>query len=101
MLTVCEVCNQPFGHYTRVRRMKNGEEHEVKHELITCHPVCNRDRKKMERINRQIIRVKKVLHDLRAEQLNLNFQMYVREQCKQTVEMDEVFIVVRPDEEAS
>lgn len=91
--TLCEICEKPFRHYTKTRQ--GTEPHEVRHELITCHPKCRKMAAKMDKLKARIIKTKKTLHDLRAAQLNMEFEMFVQTQCNSVdQDTDEVFVLV-------
>ena len=91
--TLCDICNQPFQHHTKTRQ--GNEPYEVRHELITQHTQCRRMVAKMDKIKARIIKAKKTLHDLRAAQLNMEFEMFVQSQCKSVEQdTDEVFVLV-------
>jgi hypothetical protein len=91
--TLCTVCSQPFKH--TVKASKNKQSNELVHTLHTAHPHCKRACTKAEKIKEKIINVKKKLHDLRAEQLNLEFEMFCKQQLKLDDDTDEIFVVLK------
>lgn len=92
-LQTCELCNKSFQHYTKSKKIK-GQAPLVEVQFITCHPECTKSNIKMERIKNRIIKAKKNLHDLRATQLNLEFEMFMKQQLKMDEHTDEIFVIM-------
>lgn len=97
--TKCAYCDKPFQHTTRVRKVKGSNDpNEVDIEHITAHPECKKSHIKMERIKSRIVKAKKTLHDLRASQLNLEFDMFMKQQLKMDDDTDEIFVMLKEKE---
>jgi len=90
----CELCDKPFQHYTKSKKIK-GQAPLVEVQFITCHPECTKANIKMQRIKNRIIKAKKNLHDLRASQLNLEFEMFIKQQLKMDDHTDEIFVMLK------
>lgn len=90
----CGLCNKPFQHCTKSKKIK-GQEPLVEMIFITCHPECTKAHAKMEKINKKIVKAKKVLHDLRTSQLNLEFEMFMKQQLKMDEHTDEIFLLLK------
>jgi len=89
----CVFCSKPFKHYTKMRKVKGCDE--VKLDLITSHTCCKRTYLKMEKIKNKIIKTKQMLHNLRTEQLNLEFEMFAKQQLKLDDDTDEIFVMMK------
>ena len=94
VLTLCGICEKPFEHYTKTRKLK-GQAPLVELNFITCHPECTKANIKMERIKTRIMKAKKTLHDLRASQLNLEFELFMKQQLKMDEHTDEIFVMLK------
>lgn len=93
-VTVCGICEKPFQHYTKTKKIR-GHAPLVELEFITCHPECTKANAKMERIKTRIMKAKKTLHNLRAEQLNLEFDLFMKQQLKMDEDTDEIFVMLK------
>ena len=90
---VCFYCQKPFQHYTKTRKIK-GQDGLKELELITSHPICKRTNKKMESIKNKIVKAKQTLHNLRAAQLNLEFEAFLAGQKLEDENTDEIFTIL-------
>lgn len=94
---LCGICEKPFQHYTKSKKIK-GQTPLVEIEYITCHPDCKKANVKMEKIKTRILKAKKLLHDLRASQLNLEFEMFMKQQLQINDDTDEIFVMLKEKE---
>lgn len=95
--TFCVVCEKPFQHYTKAKKVK-GDENIIELKHIDAHPCCAKSFNKMEKIKQKIIKTKKTLHDLRTAQLNLEFEMFINNQVKLDDDTDEIFTLLKKKE---
>lgn len=95
--TRCGICDRPFQHYTKTKKVK-GQAPLVELEFISCHPECTKANAKMQKIKTRIVKAKKTLHDLRTTQLNLEFEMFMKQQLKLDEDTDEIFVMLKEKE---
>lgn len=95
--TVCEICEKPFQHYTKTKKIR-GQAPLVELQFITCHPECTKFKSKLDKIQTRIVKAKKTLHDLRASQLNLEFDLFMKQQLKMDDDTDEIFVMLKEKE---
>lgn len=93
----CGLCNKPFVHYAKKKRAsKNGPVLAVQEvDLITCHPECTKAHIKMEKIKARIVKIKKSLHTLRTAELNLQMEMFLKQQLKMNDDADEILVLLK------
>lgn len=92
-LNICTICNKPFNH--SIKKTKIKDTNEIIYTPQTAHPCCKRMEAKAEKIKEKIIKTKKTLHDLRAEQLNLEFELFCKQQLKLDDDTDEIFVMLK------
>lgn len=93
--TKCCICEKPFKHFTKLRKVKSQDPNEVDIEYVSAHPACKKIQKKMENIKCKIIKTKQTLHNLRTSQLNLEWEMFCNNQLQLDDDVDEIFTLLK------
>jgi len=95
---ICLYCEKPFKHKVRRVRSKT-DPNVVSVEVVDAHPYCTRIHKKVESLNKRIEGAKKKLHDLRVEQLNLEFEVFLKTTAQRQDNTDEVYVLASASRE--